>query len=980
MKLPQMRYYIFFITILSFIFPDNSEINKDFDTAFSYYKDAKWDSAQFYFDEAILNNDSDLHPEITIAAYRNIGNSLIRLHKLQEAKQPLEQSIFYAKKYFGESNQYLVKAMNSLAVISSINGESHNAISYFEKIVQIQMNVDSTKYNLLGKLYNNIANNYNDLNNFDDSIKNYKRALLYKEITFGKGSPKLAVTYNNIGTIYHNMGNHDEAIDYFKFALQYKDDSYAPSSLAKIYKNMGLSLLKMNDLELAKSYTLKAIALEGVHKSYSHYNTLGNIYRWLNENDKAIDSFKKSLTIMDSLKIEDFPQYGNTMNYLGVSYLEKKDTTIAKGYFNKSINIHKKQSQTSHLIHLPYYNLAKCNLNDNPDKAREYANKTLSIADSLFSKNNAIKVDGYNMLATIAATHKNYIKSLEYYNLAIEENQGFTNIITEDSYLHILSRGSLLDTYMGQIEVNLSQKEVADDLQIKVFHLSRIIQTSQKALELIEYMRDRIKFSDSKYSLMEYSQKIINTTIEATYQLYDINSSEKLAVDFLKLVEKNHHVVLKSSLLDIRAHEFSEIPDSIIYEERQLRSELTSLENKILNSTEEIINEDSLTNKAIEYDDYIMMLEKTYPDYHYLKYKRPEFNIFPIINNLKENELILEFTSDSKFYYVIIISNVGINVVKLSEKIDLDSKIDLFLKSLKKVNKKPFVINGNEIYNEIFSPLSYYLDGKNKLFIIPDGKLSELPFDALVTEYPIKKRYNFSELKYLINDVEINYLISSTFFNNPPTQNKIRSFLGIAPVNEFSSDNNIQYNDLIQSEVEVLEIESRFKNKNFRAQTLIKNDATESQVKELANHQYDVIHFATHGILNKNEPKLSALLFHKTDELNDGILYSSKLFNLNLNAELVVLSSCESGSGEFQVGEGILSLMQGIFYAGAHNLIYTLWKVDDQITSEFMINFYDELLKTNDISAALHQSKLKMIKNPKTANPRTWSGYSLISK
>ena len=222
-----------FVIIISFIFSDNTVTNDNFDTAFHFYNNAEWDSAQFYFNETIIHNDLKISPELTITAYRNIGNSLIRKHKLEEAKQPLEQSIFYAKKYLGESNQYIVKAMNSLAVISSIKGESNNAISYFKQIIQIQMNVDSTKYNLLGKLYNNIANNYNDLNNFDSAIKNYKVALFYKEKTFGKGSPKLAVTYNNIGTIYHNMGNHDESIHYFKFALQYKDDSYAPSSLAK---------------------------------------------------------------------------------------------------------------------------------------------------------------------------------------------------------------------------------------------------------------------------------------------------------------------------------------------------------------------------------------------------------------------------------------------------------------------------------------------------------------------------------------------------------------------------------------------------------------------------------------------------------------------------------------------------------------------------------------------------------------------------
>ena len=962
---------------MGFIFPENSKTNEDFDKGFNYYKDAKWDSAQFYFNEAILNNETHLNPEITIDAFRNIGNSLIRQHKLDEAKQPLEQSIIYAENYFGESNQYSIKAMNSLAVISSINGESQNAISYFEQIVQIQMNLDSTKHTLLGKLHNNIANNYSDINNFNKAIENFKTAIFYKEKAFGKGSDKLAITYNNIGTIYHDMGNHDEAIEYFKFALQYKNDTYDPSSLSKIYKNMALSLTKLNDLELAKSYILKAIQLETIRESYTHLITLGNIYYALNNHNQAITTFNRSLFIIDSLKIEDPSHYGNVMNHLGVIYLDKNDTTIAKDYFNESINIHKTQPHLSHLTHYPYYNLAKCNLNDNPDKSREYVWKIIGLADTLYDENNAIKVDGYNMLATIEYRHKNYIKSIEYYNLALDENQGFTNILNEDSYFHVLSRSSLLDTYIGQIDVNVSQMIKSDN---KIKHLNSIINISHKAINLIEYIRDRIKFSNSKYRLMEYYQKVFDTALHATYELYSIKPSKNLAIDFLNLAEQNHHAVLKSSLQNTRAHEFSRIPDEILNIEQQLRSEITSLENHIFESNDQFTNKDALTNKTIEYDGYVRMLEKEYPDYYTLKYTHSPLDIPTILKHINNESLIIEFISDSQFYYAITISNKGINLTKISEKNNVDSKIDSFLKSLKKVNKKPFVNYGHEIYTQLFNPILPYINGKEELYIIPDGKLSELPFDALITQTPKKKRYNFSDFNYLINTFEINYLVSCTYFNNPTVEIEIESFLGVAPVDNFSTHNSVEYNRLPQSEFEVLEIQYIFENKNLYTDHLIKHSASETNIKNLTDYQYDVIHFATHGILNRDESKLSALLLHNSDDINDGILYSNELFNLNLHTELVVLSSCESGSGEFQMGEGILSFMQGIFYAGAKKIIYTHWKIDDQITSTFMINFYEELVETNDVSTSLHNSKIKMIQSKKTANPRLWSGYSLISK
>ncbi|MBT7377245.1 MAG: tetratricopeptide repeat protein, partial [Candidatus Marinimicrobia bacterium] len=131
---------------------------------------------------------------------------------------------------------------------------------------------------------------------------------------------------------------------------------------------MALSLTKMNDFELAKSYILKAIEIENLSESYTHFSNLGNIYNSLNNHNKAITSFSRSLFIIDSLKIDDPSHYANVMNNLGVTYLNLKDTTTAKNYFNKSINIYKSKAKLSHLNRYPYYNLAKCHLENNPDK------------------------------------------------------------------------------------------------------------------------------------------------------------------------------------------------------------------------------------------------------------------------------------------------------------------------------------------------------------------------------------------------------------------------------------------------------------------------------------------------------------------------------------------------------------------------------------------------------------------------------------
>jgi CHAT domain-containing protein len=117
------------------------------------------------------------------------------------------------------------------------------------------------------------------------------------------------------------------------------------------------------------------------------------------------------------------------------------------------------------------------------------------------------------------------------------------------------------------------------------------------------------------------------------------------------------------------------------------------------------------------------------------------------------------------------------------------------------------------------------------------------------------------------------------------------------------------------------------------------------------------------------------------DTLNaSGTLYSNEIYNLDLKADLVVLSSCESGIGKLVKGEGMMALTRGFLYAGADNIITSLWKVYDKSTSILMKNFYKYVLEGESYSSALRKAKLEMISDPRTASPVNWSGFVLIGR
>jgi CHAT domain-containing protein len=155
-----------------------------------------------------------------------------------------------------------------------------------------------------------------------------------------------------------------------------------------------------------------------------------------------------------------------------------------------------------------------------------------------------------------------------------------------------------------------------------------------------------------------------------------------------------------------------------------------------------------------------------------------------------------------------------------------------------------------------------------------------------------------------------------------------------------------------------------------------KTRATSSELK-----QYRIIHFATHGILDSENPDLSGLvlsLFDKSGEPQDGFLRLNDIYNLELPADLVVLSACNTGLGKQIKGEGIIGLTRGFMYAGASRVMASLWKVDDEATAELIKYFYQEmLLKKKSPAEALRQAQIAMWRQNRWRSPYFWAAFIL---
>jgi CHAT domain-containing protein len=143
--------------------------------------------------------------------------------------------------------------------------------------------------------------------------------------------------------------------------------------------------------------------------------------------------------------------------------------------------------------------------------------------------------------------------------------------------------------------------------------------------------------------------------------------------------------------------------------------------------------------------------------------------------------------------------------------------------------------------------------------------------------------------------------------------------------------------------------------------------------------RYRIVHFATHGLINSEHPELSGLVLSLVDENGkpqDGFLRTHEIFNLQLPADLVVLSACQTALGKEIKGEGLVGLTRGFMYAGAERVVASLWQVDDQATSRLMRHFYRGMLKEGlRPAAALRAAQIEMSRSSRWSAPYYWAGF-----
>jgi CHAT domain-containing protein len=475
------------------------------------------------------------------------------------------------------------------------------------------------------------------------------------------------------------------------------------------------------------------------------------------------------------------------------------------------------------------------------------------------------------------------------------------------------------------------------------------------------------------------------------------------------------------SLLDLLTEAHADIRQgadpNLISQEQDLQQQLDALEKhriQILSSnhtdTEAQALETQIQTLNEQYQQVEDQIRTTSPRYAALKQPQP-LSLSQIQQQvLDDNTLLLEYSLGKEHSYLWAVTKTTLTSYQLPKQADIDAAAKSFLKDIKDgkgTNKTPVTKEANNLSQMLLAPVAQQL-GQHRLLVVGDGTLQYVPFAALATPQSLGSKY-----QPLILDHEIINLPSASTlgiirqennqrqraaktliaFADPvfsPDDQRLRGKIAdthppqkdsyLDPLTRAAGDGDISFVRLRSTRQEAESILSLVPVN--QQQQAFDFDASRATVFQTDLSQYQIVHFATHGILDSEHPELSGVvlsLFDNKGTPENGFLRLNDIFNLHLSANLVVLSACETGLGKDVKGEGLVGLTRGFMYAGTPRVVVSLWDVDDQATSELMTAFYRKMLQSGmKPGAALRAAQLEILQhNQQYTSPYYWAAFTL---
>ncbi len=878
-------------------------------------------------------------------------------------------STVLSRSLLGENIDSLIVKQNDIAIQMLKEGKYEEAETQLIYVLDLKSRYWPDDYVNLGNSYTNLGSVQTLLFKMEQALTSYDKA----EASYNKTDKqrwKIAGLLNNEAVLLMAQWDYSKAFTYLKKSLSYFDQSTEVSTSIKItiYGNLGLIYAYLGNIEESNRYMELVDSMDPLQ----HASVLSRVYRTFTNEKIYKDNFRLAQFYFDRRKslIERSP------------ILAKNSLFIVSYYLDYANFLSQKLGRTK--------------------EAFQYFRKAEQIAIKEFNPGNPLFIELYNYFALTFISNKNYDAALEnLQKVIILSSKDFNNssISSNPSENQILNDRTAYKAFKQKSNILFNQFIENKNLTT----LNNSLDAFLIGIRILNRIRLRINSENSQFLISSDEKNIYFTGQQIAVAMFNITKDEKYKNLAFQINEQGRAFSLLSSIRSKTALTYGNVPYELTKKESELNQKISAYNEMILDEKQKlqpeekkvILWEGMLFDYTRDYDELIKFIEKNYPEYFRLKYDNSVISMDEVREKIPEKSIIVEYSMMDTILYTYLISKE--KSVILEQKIDssLALNCNRFYEVMTKQNfsydvrdtYRDYAILGHEIYEKIFAPLESYI-GDKEVIVIPDGAISYVPFEAMLTRAVDPEKPDYYSVPFLIYDHAFSTSYSSTlhFSEMPRHKDALQEILAFAPSYGNLTSYNPGFELLRQSDLDELvripgvkqEVEKI--SKEMKCKVFQDVNATETNFKNNASG-YKILHLAMHTILDDDNPLYSKLAFTQgVDTINDGFLHTYEIYDLKLNANLAVLSSCGSGYGRFQEGEGMQSLARGFTYAGCPSILMTLWEVADQSTVSVMDRFYYYLGHGQSKSEALRNSKLDFLANADQlkSNPFFWSSFVII--
>ncbi|MCG8435684.1 MAG: CHAT domain-containing protein [Gammaproteobacteria bacterium] len=755
---------------------------------------------------------------------------------------------------------------------------------------------------------------------------------------------------NNIAWSEATLGDFTNALIHYNEAREQFAALQDKSGEARSLRGIAFSYAALGKRDQAKTFFRtnleKLSELNDIRGQLAVLSNLGKLERQDLNIPEAIGFHEKALGIAESPS-----ERSQMLIEIGADYLAAGETSSAIEQFEKALRLSQEQEDGRVLASAKQW-LGAALVDTNPQQS-----------EKLLLQAMAMHEEHYSEIGQISVLH------------ALARLKSLTNNI-DTALRHLKSAEKLIDSMRWRVSSR----------NLRIAHSLIERPTLDLHINLLMSLHENTGEPASPYQIMalQINEKLKSRVFRESIQKAKLNApSEYHIEDFKKLDALRKNII---ELYDAR--------DNLSEKDQGKRSALQEKINSAL------IEADVIQEKLYRSNPHLIASNSVAENY---------IDPLEIVKKLSDDKehTILVYHLSEKSSYVWKISSHGIESWKLPPKQEIEK---LTINAFEKLRHIKIGADSSEQSDSIEELADILLTPllnatrNGRLTIVADGLLHYLPFDAL----PILED---NQKKYLIEQYEINASPSlvtasydadkeNNFYTNKsllmvadPVYNanddRLSSPIADAenPGNSEKSFQNAspslnELHRLLATANEALEITKLANNSGWRTTSAQGLDATKQAVLGKNLKEFDVLHFATHGIVNTEEPEYSSLVLSAFDEKitpTNAFLYLYEIYDLQVDANLVVLSACETVGGRLSAGEGLIGLAHGFLLGGTRNVIASLWKAEDAATAELMRLTYQGMFRDGlTPSTALRMAKIRMLGTPYD-NPFFWSGFRIYT-